>query len=468
MRSNRMLVGAGAVMVLVAGGAAAPASQAHRPHHGHDGADGAAVRAWNEIAVNTLIALPGPAGGAPPAAAVHVGMVQGAVFDAVNAIAHREYRPYLLQRRFAPWASQDAAAAAAAYGVLHDIVATVPNMTDAQRAPRLATLDTQYAAALAAIPDGRAESKGIAAGAAAAQAMIDDRQGDGRFGPSPWVPSSAPGHWSPTTDPVSGLPVLDPTPWVGDVKPFTMMSTSQFRTAGPLALTSTQWATELNEVKEIGSATSALRTPTQGYIARWWQSTPVRSWNEVARALADRHDMDALETARMLALQNLSGADAAISCWNDKYHWDFWRPWNAIRRAAEDGNPATEADATWAPLISAPYPDHPSGHLCLDGAHAAILRMYAGDTVPGGFAITSTSTLLLAGEPTVRTFGSFSQALDEIVEARIWAGLHYRTADVQARSLGQHVAKHAASHYLRPVGHHHHHHHGHHHGPHHG
>lgn len=415
--------------------------------------------AWNQIAVTTLIGLPGPAGGAPPAAAVHVGMVQGAVFDAVNAIAHRQYRPYLLKKRFAPWASQDAATAAAAHGVLHNIVSTVPNLTDVQRADRLTLLDSQYTAALAAVPDGRAERKGVAAGRAAAKAMIKNRTDDGRFGPSQWVPNAMPGHWSPLTDPTTGLPSLDPTPWVGGVEPFTLKSSSQFRTAGPLDLASTQWAKEFNEVKALGAVDSTLRTPTQTYIARWWQSTPAKSWNEVARDLAGRRHLDALDSARMLALANLSGADAAINCWNDKYHWDFWRPWNAIRRAAEDGNDATEADTSWAPLIAAPYPDHPSGHLCLDGAYTSVLKSYFGNRIAGGYTITSLSTLLQPGDLAPRSFGSFSQALDEIVEARIWAGLHYRTADLQGRRLGVNVAKYAMSHYLRPVGHHHHKHH---------
>ncbi|MFC7495737.1 MULTISPECIES: vanadium-dependent haloperoxidase [unclassified Nocardioides] len=464
MRSNRMLVGVGTAMVLVLGGVSASTSDAARARGGHDPADGDAVRAWNEIAVNTLIALPGPAGGAPPAAAVHVAMVQGAVYDAVNAISHKHFRPYLLKQRFSPWASEDAAVAAAAYGVLRDIVSTVPSFPEPGRATLLATLATRYSNALAAIPDGPAEDKGVAAGAAAAQAMIEDRVDDGRFGPSQWVPNPAPGHWSPLTDPATGLPVLDPTPWAGGIRPFTMTSSSQFRTPGPLALESAQWAAEYNEVKAIGAANSAVRSTTQTYIARWWQSTPVRSWNEVSRELTTRSDLDALETARLFALQNLSGADASINCWNDKYYWDFWRPWNAIRRGTEDRNAGTEADTGWSPLISAPYPDHPSGHLCLDGANTRILQMFFGDTVPGGFSITSVSTLLQPGDPTVRQFGSFSKVLDELVEARIWAGLHFRTADVQGRALGQNVAGWAASHYLLPLGHHRQHHrHGHHH-----
>jgi hypothetical protein len=440
------------------------ASEAHpgkRHKHEHPNTStGAAVRAWNEIAVDTLIGLPGPAGGAPPAAQVHVAMVQGAVFDAVNAIGRRHYRPLLLKKRYSARASTDAAVAAAAYGVLRDIVSTVPALPEATRATTLTTLATQYADALAAIRDGRAETKGIAAGAAAATMMLASREDDGRFGPSPWVLNTAPGHWSPQLN-AAGQPVLDPTPWVGAVDPFTVKSASQFRTRGPLALSSAQWARELNEVKAVGALNSTTRTATQTYIARWWQSTPAKSWNEVGRELAMRNHLNALETARLLALQNLSGADAAISCWNDKYHRDFWRPWNAIPRAAEDGNPATAPDPGWLPLISAPYPEHPSGHLCLDGAHTRILRMFFGNTVPGGYSITSLSTFLAPADVRTRHFDSFSQALDEIVEARIWAGLHFRTADLQGKALGQGVARYVAAHALQPVhnGRHHHRHH---------
>jgi hypothetical protein len=456
MRLNRKLTVLVTGVVLALGSVSTSSSQAHTGRGHGDAANGDAVRAWNEITVNTLIGLPGPAGGAPPAAQVHVAMVQGAVFDAVNAIGRRHYRPYLLKKPFSPWASEDAAVAAAAYGVLRDIVSTVPNLPDTNRTIVLDTLATQYADALADIPDGWREVKGIAAGEAAAQVMIAARDDDGRFGPSQWVPNTGPGHWWPLTDPTTGQPVLDPTPWVGAVQPFTLESPSQFRTRGPLKLSSARYAREFNEVKEIGAVNSTVRTATQTYIARWWQSTPVRSWNEVGRDLAMRNGLDAVDTARLLAMQNFSGADASINCWNDKYYWDFWRPWNAIQRAAEDGNPATEPDATWLPLIAAPYPDHPSGHLCLDGAHTRILRMYFGDTGDGGYSITSISAFLQPGDAAVRQFDSFSQALDEIVEARIWAGLHFRNADLQGKRLGLSVARYAAAHYLQPVGHHHH------------
>ena len=456
MKSNRQLIGLTVAAVLALGSVSTSSSEARKGHGHGDASSGAAVRAWNEIAVNTLIGLPGPAGGAPPAAQVHVAMVQGAVFDAVNAIGRQHYRPYLLKKRFSARASTDAAVAAAAYGVLRDIVSTVPNLPGADRTAALATLATQYADALTDVPDGWSETNGIAAGEAAAQAMIAARADDGRFGPSQWVPNTAPGHWWPQTNPTTGQAILDPTPWVGGVEPFTLRSGSQFRTRGPLELSSVRWAKEFNEVKAIGAVNSTKRTTTQTYIARWWQSTPAKSWNEVGRELAMRNGLNALETARLLALQNLSGADAAINCWNDKYHWDFWRPWNAIPRAAEDGNPATTPDAAWLPLIAAPYPEHPSGHLCLDGAHTRILRMFFGDTVRGGFSITSISTFLQPADVRTRHFDRFSQVLDEIVEARIWAGLHFRTADLQGRALGRHVAGYVAAHDLQPVHHRHH------------
>jgi hypothetical protein len=382
-----------------------------------------------------------------------VGMVQGAVYDAVNATEPKHHRPYLLKRRFAATASKEAAVATAAYTVLSNIVSTVPaNIPFPGKESVLQSLASQYASSLEAIPDSPFKAQGIAAGKAAAEAMIAARAGDGRFGPSQWKPNSAAGHWQPLINPATGQPILDPTPWVGGVKPFLMQSSSQFRTAGPQALASAAWAQDFNEVKALGRADSAVRTPEQTYIARWWQSTVVASWNAVARDLIGRDGLDLVDSARLFAMQNLAAADAAINCWNDKYYWDFWRPWNAIPRALEDDNPATEPDPTWTALITAPYPEHPSGHLCLDGAHLRVLRMFFPDVIEGGFQITSTSTFLLPGDPRTRTFSSFSQALAEIIEARIWAGLHYRTADVQAEQLGRGVADYMAENYFQPVG----------------
>jgi hypothetical protein len=380
-------------------------------------------------------------------------MVQGAVYDAVNAIEPKHHRPYLLKRRFAATASKEAAVATAAYTVLSNIVSTVPtSISFPARESVLQSLASRYASSLESIPDSPFRAQGIAAGEAAAEAMIAAREDDGRFGPSQWVPNSAPGHWQPLINPATGQPILDPTPWVGGVKPFLMQSSSQFRTAGPQALGSAAWAQDFNEVKALGRADSLVRTPEQTYIARWWQSTPVASWNAVARDLVGREGLDLVDSARLFAMQDLAAADAAINCWNDKYYWDFWRPWNAIPRALEDDNPATEPDSTWTALITAPYPEHPSGHLCLDGAHLRVLRMFFPDVIEGGFQITSASALLLPGDPRTRTFSSFSQALAEITEARIWAGLHYRTADVQAEQLGRNVAEYMAENYFQSLG----------------
>jgi hypothetical protein len=410
------------------------------------------VTDWNRIATNTLVAFPGAAGGAPPALNINMGMTQGAVYDALNATEPRHHRPYLLKRRFSARASKEAAAATAAYRVLSSIVSTVPvTISFPNRASLLQTLGAQYATSLAAIPETPFKRQGIAAGNAAAEAMIAARQDDGRFGPSQWVPNSAPGHWWPLLNP-DGTPMLDPTAWVGGVRPFLMQSASQFRTAGPQALTSAAWAADFNEVKALGSVNSTARTPEQTHIALWWQSAggPALLWNPVARNLVENPTsaVDIVDSARLFAMLNLAAADASINCWNDKYHFDFWRPWNAITRAAEDGNSATQPDPSWRALLTAPYPSHPSGHLCNDAAYLTALGIFFG-TDEIGFDVTSSR---FPSEP--RHFDRFSEPLDEIIEARIWAGLHYRTADVQAVILGRNVAEYMARHYFQPVGNH--------------
>jgi PAP2 superfamily len=442
MRSGRYvglaaLAAFGAVVVPAAPGA--PAQTAAQPN---------VVIEWNRIAADTLVAFPGAAGGAPPALQINMAMTQGAVYDAVNAIEPRR-QPYLLTTRFDPMASQEAAAATAASRVLSNVVSTVPaTIPFPNRASLLETVATEYAESLAAIPDSSSKTAGIAAGNAAADAMILARQGDGRFGPSQWVPNSDPGHWQPQLNP-DGTPLLDPTPWVGGVRPFLMQSSSQFRTDGPQDLSSEAWAEDFNEVKRLGSLNSTARTPEQTHNALFWQSTggPTLLWNDVARDLAEepaRH-VDLGDSALLLGMLNLGGADAAINCWNDKYYWDFWRPWQAIHEADRDGNPATEPDASWTALLTAPYPEHPSGHLCLDGAHIEVLQKFFGsDKIP--FGVTSSR---FGGE--TRNFDRFSLALREIIDARIWAGLHYRTADVQAQVLGRKVVHYMRTHYFQPL-----------------
>ena len=414
--------------------------------------DATSVIHWNQVAANTLGAFPGPAGGAPPAFQINMGMVQGAVYDAVNAIGPKTHRAYLLEDRTGAKASVDAAVATAAHDVLANLISTSPGIPNA--AERLTTLTSQYDASLDAIDDNAFKKQGIAIGHLAASAMLDSRVGDGRFGPTPWVQNTEdPGHWQPLLN-AMGQQILDPTPWAGDVKPFLIQSSSQFRSAPPPALDSEQWAIEFNEVKALGRVSGSTRDGSpaqmQTYKARWWQSAPVFSWNEVARQLIARNDLSAADAARLLALQNMSGADAAINCWNDKYHFDFWRPWNAITTTLDDHNDATETDSTWVALITAPYPEWTSGHNCLDTGHVTVLRVFFGDT-PGSFDITSTNQT--HGGPAVRTFDTFSQPLAELIEARIWAGLHYRSADVAGQLLGTNVANYGIANYFQPVGH---------------
>src|SRR5215216_4391708 len=348
------------------------------------------VTHWNEIAISTLLAFPPLAGGAPPAQQTSMAMTQGAVYDAVNAIEPR-HQPYLLTTRFPATASKEAAVATAAYIVLSNIVQTVPESIPFPNRTALQDfLNAAYDASLSQIPNGEAKTQGIAAGTAAAGAMIAARQDDGRFGPSPWVPNYDPGHWQPLLNP-NGTPQLDPTAWVANVQPFLIQSPSQFRTDGPNALASAEYAQDFNEVKALGSVNSQTRTPEQTHIALFWQSAggPVRAWNEVARNLVNQYAIDFGDSSLLFAKLNLSAADASINCWNDKYYWDFWRPWTAIQRAAEDGNPDTDPDPSWMAFLTAPYPEHPSGHLSLDGAHLEVFRMFFG-TNQVRFGVTST------------------------------------------------------------------------------
>lgn len=416
-----------------------------------EAADATAVTHWNEVAVTTLAAFPGPNGGAPPALQINMAMTQGAVYDAVNAIGPKKYQQYLLNPRFGAKASVDAAVATAAYEMLTNIIEMTPELGGfANRGTLKESVLAQYTTALGAIDDGASKERGIAAGSGAADAMIAAREDDGRFGPSQWVRDPRAGHWSPLINPMTGQEALDPTPWAGAVDPFLLESPSQFRSAPPLALDSPAYAAEFAEVQSLGRATNSTRTEHQTYVARWWEWAPILAWNEVARELITRNGLGAADAARLLALQNMSGADALINCWNDKYYYDFWRPWNAIVRAGEDGNDATVAEPSWTALITAPYPDHPSGHNCNDGAQVAVLRMWFGDAIAGGFEMTSTSTFLTT-EPRVRTFATFSQPLAELIEARIWAGLHFRHPDVEGQLLGLRVAQYGAAHYFQPV-----------------
>jgi hypothetical protein len=406
----------------------------------------AAVSDWNAIAQAETILLRPTAHGQMRGMA----MVQAAVYDAVNAV-DRSRKPYLLDpakvgvgRR----ASQEAAAATAAYRVLSSITPEA----------RHAGLDTSYQATLGSIPDGANEQAGIRAGEAAAAAMLAAREGDGFMAAfTPTIGSQA-GGWRPIGWPAT--PAFDPDGYVGNLKPFLIKSASQFRSKGPNALTSAAYAKDFAEVKELGAIASPTRTADQTAAAVFWQFAPISLWNPLARDLAVRFKLDTAGQARLFAAVNLAATDAAIACWNDKYHWTFWRTRAAIREADTDGNPATIADPNWEslfapatatapPLGTPPFPDHPSGHGCVSGAVLQTLADFFGrDKV----SITITSGRSLNGSPIPpRHFERFSDARTEIINARIWGGLHFRTADRQGAVLGRNVAKYIRKNYFLPA-----------------
>ena len=381
------------------------------------------VTEWNVHATNALITT---ARQPPTVSTIHLGMVHGAVYDAVNAI-DREYQPYLVRPPARSWYSKDAAAATAAYRVLLSIV-------PAQKA----TLDAHYAASLAAIPDGLAKQGGIAVGEAAAWSMIAARTGDGRFGPYRFPVGSAPGEWRPV------LPefVNDPNAWVAQVEPFLMKSPSQFRSRGPYDLDSRRYAREFEEVKQLGSDTSTARSADQTEAARFWSEGPI-IMTRLARDLSVRFRLSIADNARMFAMQYLTSADSLIGVWDDKARWLFWRPITAIREADRDGNPETEPDPGWLPFISnPPYPDHSSGLSGVVSGMAESLEDFFG-TDHVAFVATS-----LAPSAKPRSFGSFSQATQEVVDARVWSGIHFRKADEDGARIGKQVARWRDRHYF--------------------
>jgi hypothetical protein len=391
-----------------------------------------AVTDWNEIASAAIV---NTAGQPPPVSALSFAMVQGAVYDAVNAI-DRRHQPYLVLPAAGRHDSEDAAAATAAHRVL---VALFPL--------QVSTLDAQYAASLAAVKDGA--PGGIAAGEAAAAAMLAARTGDGRGGPFVPVSGTAPGQWRPVPPALNS----DPAPWIGNVRPFLVPDVEMLRTAPPNPLTSRAYARDLNEIKSVGALHSTARTPDQTDAAVFWQEHAFRLWNRILRSLVVSHRLDSANSARMLAMVDLAAADAAIGCWNNKYRWNFWRPITAIREAASDGNPLTAPDPDWTPLfdpatlpglITPPFPDHPSGHNCAAGSIlGSLLSFFGTDRVP--FSATSTLT------NTTRNWDSLSDALRENINARVWAGIHFRTADLAGAALGLRVALYERLHAFGPI-----------------
>jgi hypothetical protein len=401
----RRTVGAAVAAVLAVGSPLAVASPA-----GAGGSSTNSVISWNIIAENAIWDV---ARQAPQVQSRGQAMVHGAIYDAVNAIAGTPYQPYLVAPPANGYESTDAAVATAAYRVLD---AMFPEQHD--------SLLAKYNQSLAAIPNGRAKQGGIDVGAQAAAAMNTARQNDGAFGPQTFPVGTEPGQWRPTppTNTNDGG-------WTGFMKPFLLPSASMFRTSGPPALTSMKYAQDYNEVKAIGSASSTVRTADQTQSAIWWHDRHLIEW-EIKRQVATSQQLNTLRAARMFAMVNLAEADAVIACYNEKTAWTFWRPITAIQLGDTDGNPDTVADPSWTPLLVTPgHPDYTSGHTCNTGATMSAMRYFFGrDDI--SFSAYSSD----AGAR--RYFRSFSAALAEVIEARIWGGIHTRAADEAGATIG--------------------------------
>lgn len=398
---------------------------------------------WNRHAAEALInassaATPG-AGQPPPVSVLHMAMVQGAVFDAVNMI-DRGYEPYLDDLpRASKSASKPAAAATAAHHVLVGLgIAPVPALPAAV----IARLDSLYAETLALIPDGKAKTNGIAAGAAAAAAMLANRTGDGRYVPYSFTVGSDIGEWVPTSG------VNDPNAWVAKVEPFTMKSQSQFRTDGPLDIESRGYAREYQEVKDYGgngTTTPTLRSPEQTQMALFFTANPVEMFNRTFRTIAEDRGLSIIGQARLFAMANIAGADAAIGCWDDKDHYSFWRPITAIHQGDNDGNRRTVGDPTWDSLVpSPPYPDHPSGYNCQTGSFMYVAKYFFGRD-----RVSFSLVRITPGQPdVVRDYRRFTDVIDDTIDARIYLGIHFRTPDVQGAELGADVARWVDKHFF--------------------
>ena len=399
---------------------------------------GNAVQQWNKIAEDTVVG----SGAFQNEGLIYMAYVSAAVYDAVVAIAGG-YEPYGRRIAAPPDASVEAAVAEAAhYALRYYFPAQAPS------------LDGWHDEALALVPDGPAKLKGIVAGRAAAQAIIERRRNDGRVTPigvSSTFPAKdpGPGVWR-LTPPAFAAPQ---TPWVGSVDPFVMGDPSQFQPPPPPALDSPRWVEEFNEIWLYGSLVSGLRTADQTAAARFWTANVIRQYNRLGRDLSTTRSLDLLQTARLLAMINVVGADAQIAVMHWKYAFLFWRPVTAIDPFAVtndsfgpvpgfvDGNAATAEETGWRPLVGTPnHPEYPAAHGSITSAVAEILTVFFGtDQIEvdiRGFDPAGALGNLNAA----RHFDTAAQLREEIVNARLWAGVHYRGSGEAGVDLGRNVA----------------------------
>jgi hypothetical protein len=384
------------------------------------------VSDWNAILLAT-VAAQNPFAQARYAAITHL-----AIFEAVNAI-DRRYQPYLGTVTAPPGASAEAAAVAAAHRVLATYFPA-----------NAAALDAARVASLAAIPNGWAKDAGIAIGEAAAIAMIAARADDGSAPAEFYVPSSSePGEWqlTPSCPPAGGVLLH----W-RNLTPFGIARGDRFRSAPPPVLSGHRYARAYREVKDVGSADSLMRPQDKADLARFYAAVPAALvWNPAIRQVAAAQGRSLPENARAFALLNMAMSDAAIAVFDTKYHYTFWRPETAIRAGDTDGNPKTEPDPGFMPFIVTPcFPSYGSAHASLGGAARAVAERVFGED---GHAITL-STPALPG--IVLEYASFEEIGDDIDDARVYGGIHFRFDQTAGVKQGRRVGTSIVTHHLRP------------------
>jgi hypothetical protein len=384
------------------------------------------VTDWNQVLTSALTAT----NTSPQNSGRIAAITQAAVFDAVNGI-DRRYTPYFVTAEAPHGASQRAAAVQAAYVVLNSLLST--------QAPGLLR---QRDASIAAIGSGQSVTRGIAWGQFVAAALLAERSSDGFPGGGvPDYGDVAVGRWRPE---IPGSQAV--TPWLAVLRPFAMPTPDHFRPDGPPALTSAAYTTDFNEVKTLGRATGSSRTADQTVIAFFWTDNTISHWNRIAVSTALEQHTTLSQNARLFALLNIAMADAGIAVWDAKFLYRFWRPFSAIPLAETDGNGSTAADPGWTPLAATPnHQEYPSGHGGLSGAAARVLARIFGDRTT--FTHRTDAAPLMP-----RTHRRFSAAADEANNSRIYAGIHFRSAVRDGRTIGDSVGGLVMDTLMRPDG----------------
>jgi hypothetical protein len=380
---------------------------------------------WNLTAIAVMKAA--NTGGNPWSR--NMAMVHVAMSDAVNSVQGR-YASYVSPGPVTPGASAEAAASAAARQIL---LQQVPNQK--------ALIDQAYAETTKAIPDGAAKSEGVAIGERCAAAVLADRASDGTGVPDTYRPLTTPGVWVPTTPPLSAE--------YARVKPWVLKSADQVRPGPPPDLKSALYARDYNETKELGGVKSIKRTADQTEAVKFWtQANFNPAWQEVTRQLSAARNLPLAENARLFALLNMGIANTFITDWDAKFSYNFWRPVTAIRNGDQDGNDATERDASWTSLNAVPmHPEYPSQAGIIAGVSIGVLEAVFGPRP----ALPVTATDLM--DPKLqRRFGNVQQMADEVQDVRVWGGIHFRNSLQVAYDMGQKIAAFLVDNSLKPTG----------------